>query len=435
MTATVPVSELESSTIRKLFLRLLPFLFLLYIVAYLDRINVGFAALQMRGQLHLTDRMYGRAAGMFFAGYFFFQLPSNLVLERFGVRKWISGLMVVWGVVSCCTIFVRGPVSFYVLRFLLGAAEAGFFPGMILYMKSWFPASSRARAVAWFMTANPLAGVFGSPISGALLGLHGFGLQGWQWLFVMEAVPAVALGITVYWILPENPQGAKWLTGAERVHLASMLEQEHSGDHGLNKRDLLAVIFSPSVWVLALIYFALPACMYGVTLWLPIAIRSLSGLSFFATGAVATIPFILTAVAMVLVGMRSDRANERRWHIAIPAFVGAIALAAASHSRLPLLVVGGMTVGMMGAESMTGPFWAMATVQVGANAAAAIAVINSIANLGGYFGPDIIGLLRSGNGQFRGLLAIGVTLAISGALSLVAGAKPKKPVAADIGSG
>jgi MFS transporter, ACS family, tartrate transporter len=426
MTATAPVSELESITIRKLFLRLLPFLFLLYIVAYLDRINVSFAALQMRGQLHLTDRMYGRAAGMFFAGYFFFQLPSNLVLERIGVRKWISGLMVVWGVVSGCTVFVRGPVSFYVLRFLLGAAEAGFFPGMILYMKRWFPAKSRARAVAWFMTANPLAGVFGSPISGALLGLHGFGLQGWQWLFVMEAVPAVTLGIAVYWILPEDPQGAKWLTEAERVHLAGMLEQEHSGSNGLNKRDLLKVIFSPNVWVLSIIYFALPACMYGVTLWLPIAIKSLSGLSYFATGVVATIPFILTAIAMVLVGMRSDRTNERAWHIAVPAFVAAIALAAASHSRLPLLVVGGMTVGMMGAESMTGPFWAMATVQVGANAAAAIAVINSIANLGGYFGPDIIGLLRSGNGQFRGLLAIGITLAISGGLSLIAGAKSKK---------
>jgi len=223
MTATAPVSELESSTIRKLFLRLLPFLFLLYIVAYLDRINVSFAALQMRGQLHLTDRMYGRAAGMFFAGYFFFQLPSNLVLERIGVRKWISGLMVVWGIVSGCTVFVRGPVSFYVLRFLLGAAEAGFFPGMILYMKRWFPAKSRARAVAWFMTANPLAGVFGSPISGALLGLHGLGLQGWQWLFVMEAVPAVTHGIAVYWILQENPQVAKWLSEAERNHLQTTL--------------------------------------------------------------------------------------------------------------------------------------------------------------------------------------------------------------------
>src|SRR5579864_8441358 len=226
MTATAPVSELESSTIRKLFLRLLPFLFLLYIVAYLDRINVSFAALQMRGALHLTDRMYGRAAGMFFAGYFFFQLPSNLVLERTGVRKWISGLMIVWGVVSGCTIFVRGPLSFYVLRFLLGAAEAGFFPGMILYMKRWFPANSRARAVAWFMTANPLAGVFGSPISGALLGLHGAGLQGWQWMFLIEGLPAIVLGAVVFITLFDKPEEADWLKGEERTWLLETLETE-----------------------------------------------------------------------------------------------------------------------------------------------------------------------------------------------------------------
>src|SRR5213082_1879054 len=197
MTATALVSELESTTIRKLFLRLLPFLFLLYIVAYLDRINVSFAALQMREQLHLTDRMYGQAAGMFFAGYFFFQLPSNLVLERIGVRKWISALMVTWGVVSCATIFVRGPISFYVLRFLLGAAEAGFFPGMILYLKNWFPARARARAVALFMTAGPIAGVVGGPISGALLGLHSQQISGWQWLFLIQGLPAVLLGVVV----------------------------------------------------------------------------------------------------------------------------------------------------------------------------------------------------------------------------------------------
>jgi ACS family tartrate transporter-like MFS transporter len=423
---TAPTIELESSTVRKLFWRLLPFLFLLYIVAYLDRINVSFAVLQMRDQFHLSDRVYGRAAGMFFAGYFFFQLPSNLVLERVGVRRWISGLMVVWGLVSCSMIFVRGPVSFYVLRFLLGAAEAGFFPGMILYMKHWFPANVRARAVAWFMTANPLAGVVGSPISGALLGLHGGGLKGWQWLFVLEAMPAIVLGVAVYWLLPENPNGASWLSEGERIQLLRTLESENPEEHGLRKRDLLAVIFSARVWMLSLVYFALPACMYGVTLWLPSAIRSLSALTYFATGAVAVIPFVLTAVVMVLVGMHSDKANERRWHIALPAFIGALALAAAAYSRNPLLVVSGMTLGMMGAEAMTGPFWAMATVQIGAQAAAAIAVINSVANLGGYFGPDIIGLLRSGNGEFRGLLAIGMTLAISGAISLLVGRESRK---------
>jgi ACS family tartrate transporter-like MFS transporter len=255
-----------------------------------------------------------------------------------------------------------------------------------------------------------------------LLGLHGAGLNGWQWLFVMEAIPAIVLGIAVYWILPETPATATWLSEDERTYLLATLERENAGEGKLSGRDLMKVVFSPQVWLLALVYFALPACMYGVTLWLPIAIRSLSGLSYMATGVVATIPFILTAVAMVLVGMRSDRAGERRWHVAIPAFIGAVALALVSHSTQPVAVIAGMTVGMMGAEAMTGPFWAMATVQVGANAAAAIAVINSIANLGGYFGPDIIGLMRSGSGgSFRGLLAIGITLAVSGALSLLTG--------------
>jgi MFS transporter, ACS family, tartrate transporter len=423
--SAAPSIDVETGTIRKLFWRLLPFLFLLYIVAYLDRINVGFAALQMRDQLHLTDRQYGSGAGMFFWGYLIFQLPSNLILERVGVRRWISALMVIWGIVSALMIFVSGPTSLKVFRFLLGAAEAGFFPGIILYMKRWFPGHARARAVAWFMTANPLAGFVGSPISGALLNVHGAGLRGWQWLFIMEAVPAVAFGIAAYWMLPEVPSDAKWLSDAEQRYLTGALEHENAGTRNLTANDLLAAIFNLRVWVLALVYFGLPTCMYGVTLWLPIAVHSLSGLSYFGTGLVSAIPFIATAITMVLVGMNSDRTNERRWHIAIPAVTGALALALASHSSKAAIVVAGMTIGMMGAESMTGPFWAMATVQVRANAAAAIAVMNSIGNLGGYFGPDIIGLLRSGNGEFRGLLAIGITLAISGLLALVATSLPE----------
>jgi len=425
MTAT-PALELESATLRKLFWHLLPFLFLLYIVAYLDRINVSFAALEMREQFALSDRAYGRGAGMFFAGYFFFQLPSNLILDRIGVRRWISVLMVIWGLVSCAMILVRGPLSFYTLRFLLGAAEAGFFPGIILYMKRWFPEHARARAVAWFMTANPLAGVIGSPVSGALLGLHGFALQGWQWLFVMEAIPAIALGIAVYWVLPEDPESVTWLSEGERNYLSAALAKENAGGGTLSRQDLSRAVFNPRVLVLALVYFGLPATMYGVTLWLPIAIHSLSKLSYFETGVVSALPFIATAIAMVVVGGRSDRVKERRWHIAIPAFVGGLALSLAAHSHRAAVVVAGMTIGMMGAESMTGPFWAMATAQVEANAAAAIAVVNSIGNLGGYFGPDVIGLLRSGNGAFPGLLAIGIVLAASGALSLIATSVPEK---------
>ena len=217
--------RLESAVISRLMWRLMPFLFLLYIVAYLDRINVSFGVLQMRGQLGLSDRVYGRAAGIFFAGYFLFQLPSNLVLEKFGVRRWISALMILWGVISCLMIFIRGPISFYSMRFVLGAAEAGFFPGIILYMKRWFPASARATAVAWFMTANPLAGVVGSPISGSLLGLHGAGLAGWQWMFLLEGLPAILLGAAVYATLADKPQEAHWLKGEERAWLLEKLNQ------------------------------------------------------------------------------------------------------------------------------------------------------------------------------------------------------------------
>lgn len=419
-----PVSELDPSIVRKLFWRLLPFMFLLYVVAYLDRINVGFAALQMRGELHLTDAVYGRAAGMFFLGYLLFQLPSNLVLERMGVRRWIAALMITWGLVSCSMICVRGPRSFYVLRFLLGAAEAGFFPGMILYMKRWFPASTRARAVAWFMTANPLSGFFGSPISGALLGLHGAGLSGWQWLFVMEAVPAILFGVAVSRILPETPANATWLSEPERGQLMGVLEQEHTLDRGLNKPTLMTVIFNWRVWMLTVVYFALPACMYGVTFWLPIAIHNVSHFSYFITGVIAAVPFIITALAMIFVGIHSDRAQERRWHIAGPAFAGAAALAAASLRGQPILIVVAMTLGMMGAQAMAGPFWAMATAQLGTQAAGGIAIINSVANLGGYFGPDIIGR----TGELHGMLAIALTMVISGSASLVVGAGAKSSV-------
>ncbi len=404
----------------------MPFLFLLYIVAYLDRINVSFAVLQMRGQLGLSDRVYGRAAGMFFAGYFFFQLPSNLVLEKFGVRRWISGLMVTWGVISCLMIFIRGPVSFYGMRFLLGAAEAGFFPGMILYMKRWFPANARARAVAWFMTANPIAGIVGSPVSGALLGLSGKGLSGWQWMFLMEGTPAILLGVTVYWALSDNPREAPWLKGEERAWLLARLALEQQAEAVLQKGTFWDVLISRRIWMLSLVYFGVSTTMYGVTLWLPSVIRSLSGLSYFLTGLVSSLPFLVTAIVMVLVGMRSDRTAERRWHTALPAFLGAAALVAAGYGRSTLVVVACIGLGLVCAESMVGPFWAMATSRMaGLSAAAGIAVINSLANLGGYYGPDIIGFFRKLNGGFRGgLVAIGATLAVSGGIALIVGRPP-----------
>jgi ACS family tartrate transporter-like MFS transporter len=294
---------------------------------------------------------------------------------------------------------------------------------MILYMKRWFPANARARAVAWFMTANPLAGIVGSPISGALLGLSGKGLSGWQWMFLMEGVPAILLGASVFWALSDSPREASWLKGEEREWLLERLALEQQAESSLKKENLWQVLISPRIWMLSMVYFGVSTTMYGLTLWLPSVIQSLSKLSYFVTGIVSALPFVVTAVVMVVVGMLSDRSGERRWHTAIPAFAGAAAVAGAAYGRSALVVVACIALGMAFAEAMVGPFWAMATSRMaGLSAAAGIAVINSLANLGGYFGPDIIGFFRKLNGGFRGgLLAIGATLALSGTIALIVG--------------
>lgn len=409
----------------------MPFLFLLYVVAYLDRINMSFGVLQMRKQFDLSELVVGRAGGIFFIGYFIFQLPSNLVLEKFGVRRWISVLMIAWGVISCCMVFVRGPLSFYAIRFLLGAAEAGFFPGMILYMKRWFPAAGRARAVAWFMTANPLAGVIGSPISGALLGLQGAGLSGWQWMFLIEGLPAMILGGVVLATLADSPAEAKWLQGDERTWLLQKLESERQSEPVVAREDFWKVLVSGRIWLLSIVYFGVSATMYGMSLWLPSVIQDLSGFGYFWTSIVTVLPYLVTVAVMVLVGMRSDRSGERRWHTAIPAFIAAAGLIAAGYGRSTLVVVTGIGIGLAFAEGMCGPFWAMATSRMkGLSAAAGIAVVNSLANLGGYFGPYIIGFFRSENGGFRGgMFAIAAVLVVSGTTALIVGTERSAPPA------
>ena len=411
----------ETTVIRKLTLRLIPFLFLLYIVAYLDRINVGFAALQMQRQLGLTDAVYGLGAGMFFAGYFFFQVPSNLVLERVGARRWIATLMVLWGVISCSMIFAAGPRSFYLLRFLLGAAEAGFFPGIIFYLKSWFPAQARARTVARFMTAAPLSGVVGGPLSGALLGLRLTpGLAGWQWMFLIEGIPAIVLGGVAFSYLVDRPEDARWLSAQEKKWLLDALRSETTSatKSGFSSVWSLAV----PILLLALVYFGLNTVSYGMSLWLPRLIQSLAGLSNFEIGLLSAIPYIAAAIAMVLVGLHSDRTGERRWHTAIPAFTGAAALCLAAYSTSVSIAVILISVTVLGVFSMMGPFWSMPTRMLSGTAAAAgIAVINSIGNLGGFAGPYVIGLVRDSTGQFRvGLLLVAGALALSGAIAALA---------------
>jgi ACS family tartrate transporter-like MFS transporter len=417
------------SLLKKLRWHLLPFLFLLYVVAYLDRINVGFAALQMKGQLGFSDAVYGLGAGIFFLGYFLFQVPANLALERVGARRWISALMISWGIISGCMFSVHSVASFYSLRFLLGAAEAGFFPGVIFYLRSWFPASARAGVVALFMTAGPISGVIGGPMSGWLLDWnHHGGLAGWQWMFLLEAIPAILLGFTAWFFLVDNPGRAPWLSPAEKSWLlqtvggeaspAPVTSSEHPGLWFVNAR----------LWGFALVYFGLNTCTYGISLWLPTALHSLTGLSNFLLGVLSTVPYLAAAIFMVLIGAHSDRTGERRWHISLSAFAGGIALVVSGFSPGIAISLFCFAMALSASSSMAGPFWAMASGSFTAAAAArSIALINAIGNLGGGFGPYWIGHLRDTTGSFRaGLLTVAALLTFAGLIVLFLDRGPQR---------
>jgi len=425
----VASGDLESVVVRKLLWRLLPFLFLLYIVNYLDRINVGFAALQMRSQLGFSDDVFGTGFGIFFVGYFFLQVPSNLALARVGARRWMAAIMVLWGIVSCGMIFVHTPRSFYVMRFVLGAAEAGFFPGIILYLKNWFPASARARAVAIFMTANPLAGVVGGPISGALLNLHHFGLAGWQWMFIIEGVPAVLLAGVVLVSLKDEPGDATWLDEHERLWLIAVLENERQQHETVHRSDVWGAFLNWRVWLLTIVYFGLTASAYGLILWLPVYIKSLSQLGNFGIGVVSIIPYVATALAMVVIGVRSDRSGMHRMYLAGSAFAAAVFLLVAAYTTSIVPALTFVSLALAATFCMQGPFWATGTSLISGTAAAAgIAIINSLGNLGGYFGPKIIGLSRMAGGGFRGgMLVITACLTLAGVVSLVV--RPRRQLA------
>ena len=405
------------AVIHRLLWRLLPFLFLLYVVAYLDRINVGFAALQMKSQLKFSDAVYGLGAGIFFLGYFLFQVPSNMAMQRFGARRWIAFLMILWGGISASMMFVGSARSFYTMRFLLGAAEAGFFPGVIYYLRNWFPAAVRARALALFIMAGP--GVIGGPISGALLGLHRrAGLAGWQWLFLLEGIPAILLGFVAYFFLTDRPEKARWLCAGDLAWLVSALRRDEiaASRERAAPAGILAMLASARVWGFSFVYFSAVACAYSIGLWLPTAIRALSGISTFVIGLLAAIPYLAAAIAMVIVGAHSDRTGERDWHVALPAFVTCFALAAAAFATTVPATVAAFTIAMAAEFSMMGPFWVLASGTLDAKTAAAgIAFINAIGNLGSGLGPYWIGYLRTATGSFRGgLLSIAVLLFLAG---------------------
>lgn len=410
--------------------RLLPFTFLLYIVAYLDRINVGFAALQMNRDLGLGDAAFGLGAGVFFIGYFLFEIPSNLILERVGARAWIARIMISWGVVATAMAAVRGAHSFYLLRFVLGLAEAGFFPGIIVYLTYWFPAPQRARVIALFMTASALAGVIGGPVSGALLAADGtLGLAGWQWLYILEGLPSVLLGVIVLFYLDDRPDDARWLSAEEKHWLAQSLAEQGTGQR---EHRLVRGLTDPTVWLLALLYFAIVTGLYGVTMWLPQIVKALGTLSNLEVGFVATLPFLAATIAMVKVGASSDLRRERRWHVALPAFAGAAGLILSAHAHNPLFALAALSLGAAGIWGTMGPFWSMPSEYLGGSAAAAaIALINSVGNLGGFIGPYLVGIVRQmSHGFSGGLAAMALMLAIAGCLALAIGdrARGRAPV-------
>jgi len=413
-------SAVVQSALAKARRRLIPFLFLLYVVAYLDRINVGFAALQMNQALGFSATTYGFGAGIFFLSYVLFEIPSNVILARVGARLWIARIMITWGLVSSSMMFVRSASGFYTLRFLLGLAEAGFFPGIIFYLTRWFPARERARTIAAFMTATMIAGVIGGPISGALLTLHGAGgLAGWQWLFLLEGLPAVVLGVVVLAALTERPEDARWLTEAERGALVASLAADEPRDH--LHEDVWSALRYPRTWLLAAVYFTIPVTLFGIGFWLPQMLKTASGASDFQVGLLSAIPYAAGAIAMVIVGKHSDRTGERRWHVTIPAVFSALALAASTAGTGAVWSLFTLSLAMAGLVSMFGPFWALATSSmVGVGSAASIALVNSVGNTGGFVGPYLLGAINDATHSFAtGLLAIAALQAACAALVLL----------------
>jgi ACS family tartrate transporter-like MFS transporter len=393
--------------------RLIPFLFLLYLLNFLDRVNVGFAALEMNRDLGFGPAVYGFGAGVFFLGYCLFEVPSNLVLYRTGARLWIARIMVTWGLAASAMMFVRAPTSFFVIRFLLGVAEAGFFPGIIFYLTYWYPARERAKAYAWFLAAIPICGVVGGPISGALLGLDGYlGLQGWQWLFLLEGIPSVLVGLAVLWLLPDRPRDARWLAPAERSWLEATLEEEGShatAGHGVS---FLKALRNPMVWLLGLTYFLLVVALYGFALWLPQLIKASGTFTNFQVGVITAIPYAIAAVGMVMVGRRSDRTGERYFHLALPALAGAVGFVAVTRMGSTGPLVAALSLTAFGVLAWLGPFWSMPTAFLKEQAAAGgIALVNSMGAVGGFVGPYVLGQVKQRTGSFTGgLLILGACL-------------------------
>ena len=425
-------SELETSTIRAISWRLIPFLVLAYFLSYLDRVNLGFAALTMNKELNFSPTVFSWGAGIFFIGYFLFEVPSNLALEKFGASRWIARIMITWGIISALMALVSGVSSFYGVRFLLGVAEAGFFPGIILYLTYWYPAKYRARFLAAFAVAVPVSTVIGAPISGLLLGLDGaMGLKGWQWLFIIEGVPTVLLGVVTWFYLTDTPAKADWLTAEQKTWLASQLDSEVAAKQAAGHLTLGQALASSRVIALSLIYFGFVAALYGMQFWLPTIVKAF-GFTNAQTGFVIAVPYLFGTVAMILWARHSDATRERVFHVGAPLLLTSVALGVCGYVTDPTTTMVVLTVAAIGVFCTFAVFWTLPTAWLSGTAAAgAIALINSIGNLAGFGGPYIVGWIKDATGSTStGLLVLSLLPLAAGLLVFVGGHDTKAEFAA-----
>ena len=421
-TAAAPAEELEVRVIRKVTWRLFPFMIILTMVNFLDRVNVGYAALTMNKDLGIDPAVFGFAAGIFFLGYILFEVPSNVLMHRIGANIWLARIMFTWGLVSMGMAFVWNGTSLYVMRFLLGVAEAGFIPGMTLYILTWVPLRHRARLTAYWILATPFAGIIGGPLSGLLLQLDGtYGLRGWQWLFIAEGLPAVLLAFVTYFYLTAKPAKARWLQDDERLWLERTLRDEGEKTEARRKFSLGAALVNWRVLVLGFLYIGMNMGLSGINNWMPTIIKSLGTLSNLQVTSITAIPWICAAVAAILWGRRSDRRNERYVNLAIPLIVGAAGFAASAYVSSPLLGIVCLSVAVMGVIAGYTVFWVVpGTFLTGVAAAGGIAQVNSMGNIGGFIAPFAIGWLRQETGSFsQALLVLACGMAAAGVIAFL----------------